>query len=61
MIETWGFCVDIKDVKGIGLMMITTMWRRTTTKTMTTMAMVSQLWDWIEIWCFQGYLHVEPP
>ena len=44
LIETCFFCEDIKDVKGIGLMMMT-MWRRTTTRTMTTMAMVSQLWD----------------
>ena len=22
LIETWGFCVDIKDVKGIGLIMM---------------------------------------
>ena len=54
-IETWGFREDIKDVKGIGLMMMTTMRRRTTrwrtaTRTMTTtrtttMTRVSQLWD----------------
>mgnify|MGYP006936303066 CR=1 FL=1 len=66
LIETWGFREDIKDAKGISLMMMTMMmmmrtrWR-TTTRTMTTMAMVSQLWDWIEIWCFCEYLHVEPP
>ena len=55
LIETWGFCEDIKNVKGIGLMMMTTM-RRTTTRwrTMTrtititrttTLTRVSQLWD----------------
>ena len=55
MIETWGFREDIKDAKGIGLMMMTTMRRRTmrwrtTTRTITTtrtttMTRVSQLWD----------------
>ena len=54
LIDTWGFREDIKDVKGIGLIMMTTMRRRrtrwrtttraTTTRT-TTMTMVSQLWD----------------
>ena len=45
-IETWSFC---KDIKGISLMMMmairrrTTRWR-TTTRT-TTMTRVSQLWD----------------
>ena len=58
MIETWGFREDIKDVKGIGLMMMTTMRRRTTRwRTMTitrttTMTRVSQLWDLIETWGF---------
>ena len=58
MIETWGFREDIKDAKGIGLMMMmmtmrrrTMRWRtttRTTTTTttrMTTMTRVSQFWD----------------
>ena len=57
MIETWGFRVDIKDVKGIGLMMITTMRRRTTrwrtTTRTTTMTRVSQLWYLIETWGFR--------
>ena len=54
-IETWGFCENIKDVKGIGLMMMTMMrrtttrWRTTTRMTTTTrtitMTRVSQLWD----------------
>ena len=53
-IETWGFCVDIKDIKdikGINLMMmkrwITMRWRATTTTTTWTamMTKVSQLWD----------------
>ena len=56
-IETWGFREDIKDIKGINLMMMTTMRRtkmrwRTTTR-MTTLTRVSQLWNLD--------LHMEPP
>ena len=45
-IETWGFREDIKDVKGIGMMMMTTMKRRTTRwrtmiRTMTTTRMIT--------------------
>ena len=63
MIETWGFREDIKDVKSIGLMMMTTMRRRTmrwmtmtrttTTTRTTTMTRVSQLLDLIETWGFR--------
>ena len=58
LIETWGFREDIKDIKGIGLIMMmkwrtTTRWRattRTTTTTRrTTITMVSQLWDTADI------------
>ena len=55
MIETWGFCEDIKDINGINLMMMMTMrrmtmrWRITTRMTTTTrttiMIRVSQVWD----------------
>ena len=49
-LETWGFREDIKDVKDIGLKMMTTIRRRTTPRMMTTtrtttMTRVSQLWD----------------
>ena len=45
LIDTWGFREDIKDVKGIGFMMMMTMRRRTTrwrttTRTTTTMTRI---------------------
>ena len=52
MIETWGFCEDIKDINGINLMMMMTMRWRITTR-MTTIIRVAQLWNMIETWGFR--------
>ena len=57
LIETWVFREDIKDVKAIGLMMMTPPPKSHCAKTK---IKISQLWDLIETWGFREDLHQEP-
>ena len=51
LIETWGFREDIKDVKAIGLMMMTPPKKKA--HCAKTKIQFSQLWDLIDTWGFR--------